>query len=162
MKLERFIHVNVLKDLLLFSCMLFHRKKHLLVTIQQFKIFLLQCFCIWNEMRVHTMLKNSYVLKLDVNLQFFDEKRHQSCTLLEVALVMQNGMEQMDFSCRWGMWIHGCLNSAYASVLVNGSPTKEFKIEKGLRQGDPVSRFLFIIAVHGSITYYLTGGKIKK
>ncbi|GJX63103.1 RNA-directed DNA polymerase, eukaryota, reverse transcriptase zinc-binding domain protein [Tanacetum coccineum] len=28
----------------------------------------------------------------------------------------------------------GCLNSAYASVLVNGSPTLEFKIDKGLRQ----------------------------
>ncbi|GJU60234.1 putative RNA-directed DNA polymerase, eukaryota, reverse transcriptase zinc-binding domain protein [Tanacetum coccineum] len=56
-------------------------------------------------------------------------------------------LEQIGFSAKWRNWIHSCLNSVYALVLVNGSPTKEFKIERDLRQGDPLSLFLFILAV---------------
>ncbi|MCI46578.1 putative non-LTR retroelement reverse transcriptase, partial [Trifolium medium] len=35
------------------------------------------------------------------------------------------------------------------SVLVNGSPTEEINIRRGLKQGNPLAPFLFLIVAEG-------------
>ncbi|GKV15232.1 hypothetical protein SLEP1_g26031 [Rubroshorea leprosula] len=58
-------------------------------------------------------------------------------------------MRRLDFGEKWRMWIKECLQTASISILVNGSPTEEFKMERGIRQGDPIAPFLFLIVVEG-------------
>nr|GEZ03488.1 hypothetical protein [Tanacetum cinerariifolium] len=44
-----------------------------------------------------------------------------------------NILDKFGFGHRWRSWIQGCLNFAKGSILVNGSPTSEFKFHKGLK-----------------------------
>ncbi|KAK2662496.1 hypothetical protein Ddye_001070 [Dipteronia dyeriana] len=45
------------------------------------------------------------------------------------------------------MWVQSCISKPRLSALVNGSPTEEFLLERGLRQGHPLSYFLFNMVV---------------
>lgn len=58
-------------------------------------------------------------------------------------------MEKMGVYKKWICWIFECLKMTSISVLVNGSPTGEFKMGYGLRQGDPISPLVFLIVVEG-------------
>ncbi|GJX62020.1 RNA-directed DNA polymerase, eukaryota [Tanacetum coccineum] len=68
------------------------------------------------------------------------------------------------FGPNWCKWIRGTFTSAMASILVNGSPTTEFPFFHGLKQGDPLAPFLFILvmeSLHLSVSRAVSEGVFK-
>lgn len=54
-------------------------------------------------------------------------------------------LDWFGFDTKWIDWIKLCVCSAKVAVLVNGAPTKWIKTKRGVRQGDPLSPFLFLL-----------------
>ena len=52
------------------------------------------------------------------------------------------------FDDRWRDWVSELLSTGSSFVLLNGVPGKNFKCKRGVRQGDPLSPLLFVLAAN--------------
>eukprot|EP00253_Pinus_taeda_P026927 PITA_26927 len=62
---------------------------------------------------------------------------------------MQKVLHAFGFDNAWIRWVSSLISSAFFSILINGIPTTTFQASRSIRQGDPLSPFLFIIMAEG-------------
>jgi hypothetical protein len=87
--------------------------------------------------------------------------KHKNLKALVLKLDIQKAFDNVDweflrlilfsvgFGEQFSQWILSCVTNANIGVLINGEPSSFFKSERGLRQGCPLSPFLFILIMQG-------------
>ncbi|WVZ50254.1 hypothetical protein U9M48_001528 [Paspalum notatum var. saurae] len=91
-----------------------------------------------NQIRRYQRNKTpSLFLKLDI-AKAFDSVRWEYLLML---------LQHLGFPTRWRDWIAAILSTSTSRVFINGVPNPPLRHGRGLRQGDPLSPLLFVIAI---------------
>ena len=64
---------------------------------------------------------------------------------------MENMLREYGFSTKWAECVLDLVTTPFFYILLNGSPTNLFKPSQGIRQGDILSPFIFILMAEGLI-----------
>ena len=84
----------------------------------------------------HHSKRELVILKLDFE-KAFDKIEHEA---------VLNIMRAKGFGSVWLSWIQKIFSSGTSSILLNGIPGKSIHCRRGVRQGDPLSPLLFVLA----------------
>ncbi|KAL0559838.1 hypothetical protein IC582_000218 [Cucumis melo] len=81
--------------------------------------------------------ERGFVIKLDIE-KAFDKLNWR---FIDFVLMKKN------YSQKWRKMIASCISSVQYSILINGRPRGRIKPSRGIRQGDPLSPFIFVLAM---------------
>ncbi|KAL0555833.1 hypothetical protein IC582_004334 [Cucumis melo] len=78
-----------------------------------------------------------FVIKLDIE-KAFDKLNWRFIDFM----LMKKG-----YPIKWRRWIKACISSVQYSIIINGRPRGKIQPSRGIRQGDPISPFIFVLAM---------------
>ena len=108
-----------------------------------------------HHMKHHNSGKHGYMaIKLDIS-KAYDRIEW---------VYLEKLMEKMGFYARWVTLMMSCVKTVSYSIMVNGEPTEMIHPNRGIRQGDPLSPFLFLLCtegLHALIKHSARNGDIK-
>ncbi|WVZ91080.1 hypothetical protein U9M48_037298 [Paspalum notatum var. saurae] len=93
---------------------------------------------ITHSFRLRNWNQKAFLLQVDL-AKAFDR--------LEWNFVVK-ALHNRGFSHHFIQLIHSCISSPTFSILVNGQPYFNFKSQRGIRQGCPLSPYLFVLAIY--------------
>ena len=89
----------------------------------------------------------------------FVKKSKRECLTFKVDFVkaydsvdwsfLEYMLHHVGFCEKWVRWMKAYVFGGTMSILINGSPMEEINIQRGLKQGDPLAPFLFLLVAEG-------------
>jgi hypothetical protein len=97
-----------------------------------------------NSIIAHELLHSFKLKRGKGGFMFLKMDMEKTFDKMEWKLILAI-MQHLGFHATWLQWIESCISSTSFSIILNGSPYGLFSPKRGLRQGDPLSHFLFIL-----------------